>query len=679
MVDPSAAPLEGESASVRLAGPAGRIPVGLRIPWSAPPPSADERRREEILKRTHFDVAWGIPPDRTGLTWDSSRSVYKAAPDIWGAAYRDIGLSEGKYPQAYKGTGSDAWQLRWVYVHEDPYRILPSNEAHALYLKVLAEQQYLRGSEPQSISGGTERTIREPIFPITPIGQAPTKQPNLGDFAWVEQQHLPPSCPYPYPYLPVPQADYVSGRWLEPDYVPSIPLPYPYSETPWRCGHSAPLVTEKGKAERYPLEHVVHGREAIPHYTVPAEFLPGLPAPTGPAAPVAPAAQVAADLFAAAAEIASLFQEAEELKKRLDKASSASERAQLQRDLRAVKEKAAPLTEEARRLRDEYLRGHEGETLEVPTIREIEIPVANDDLAITVDLSTELRRGLPLRSRTRADLCLLAADARQMANEYSKAAATEVAKGAKAKGSRMLKKPFLETQARILEKLCSSGITKVNGKDDGQRMDWLVRLLEVFQGSLRNHMLGKMPYDPIRAESDFQYVKAMEIGVAEGHGAGSYWNGFDDALDGLWEAKTQNPSVDLSPLYPGMGSGTLAIDVPADLIAGAAMAYRHIMGDLKIALLTQGTGLLEDWKWVGETVRVAQDEVIGPTLLEFAGRLKGFDPQEWRDQARADAGHEILGELAASSSKMSDVHRQQLLRFSGLHRLEGIPDLGGGI
>jgi len=73
---------------------------------------------------------------------------------------------------------------------------------------------------------------------------------NLGNFAWVASRDLPIECPYPYPYMPVPQEDYASGRWLEAGYVPSIQLPAPFDSVPWTCGLAPdPWEERKGKGK----------------------------------------------------------------------------------------------------------------------------------------------------------------------------------------------------------------------------------------------------------------------------------------------------------------------------------------------------------------------------------------------------------------------------------------------
>ena len=63
---------------------------------------------------------------------------------------------------------------------------------------------------------------------------------TLGDYAWILSVTIPvrDGSGYPYPYMPVPQDDYTSGRWLEPGYVPSIPLPDGYPAV--ACGSQAP-------------------------------------------------------------------------------------------------------------------------------------------------------------------------------------------------------------------------------------------------------------------------------------------------------------------------------------------------------------------------------------------------------------------------------------------------------
>ena len=139
-------------------GPAGIIPVGLREPWDPVAPTADALEREAVLARTGFDLAWGAPPPRGGLAWDISRYVYAPVQDATGVGYRNL-ARDGLYLQAYQGAslGPDVWGVRWVSTASRPYRVLPSNEAYAAWLRV---QQYeairRKGPEPELVSGAEE-------------------------------------------------------------------------------------------------------------------------------------------------------------------------------------------------------------------------------------------------------------------------------------------------------------------------------------------------------------------------------------------------------------------------------------------------------------------------------------------------------------------------------------------
>jgi hypothetical protein len=78
--------------------------------------------------------------------------------------------------------------------------------------------------------------FREPLFESGEDRfEAPSTVGEMTDYVWVPNEDLPPKCPYPHAFMPVPIADYESGRWLEPDYVPSRALPKPYDEPEWPC------------------------------------------------------------------------------------------------------------------------------------------------------------------------------------------------------------------------------------------------------------------------------------------------------------------------------------------------------------------------------------------------------------------------------------------------------------
>ena len=96
----------------------------------------------------------------------------------------------------------------------------------------------------------------DPNAVFVPKYGPPPKQFKLSNYAWVGQKQMPVGCPYPYPAMPVPIADYTSGRWLDADYVPSIPLPPPYDQTPWQCSvPEAPGKPHRGPSHYSGVEH----------------------------------------------------------------------------------------------------------------------------------------------------------------------------------------------------------------------------------------------------------------------------------------------------------------------------------------------------------------------------------------------------------------------------------------
>jgi hypothetical protein len=238
--------------------PGGAFAPGLRAPFDLPP---EEIRRRQVLEATQFDTDWGEPPSGDGLQWSTTKLAYEPTKDDAGSPYR-YPAQYGMHQQAFQG-GSvpiGRWGVRWVDTTRTPYRILPASERHVWDLHVQSAQRY--GSEKGSRGGLVDkRTVTPPTrdFPllddhsvdiVLPPGYGPPpKKFNLGDYAWIAQRDLPMGCPYPYPYLPVPQEDYASGRWLAPDYVPSISLPPPYDQTPWQCG-ATPQAVERKKGKQ---------------------------------------------------------------------------------------------------------------------------------------------------------------------------------------------------------------------------------------------------------------------------------------------------------------------------------------------------------------------------------------------------------------------------------------------
>jgi len=210
------------------------------------PPKQDDAAVKAI---THFDPAWGEPPPRPLHRWNRFKHVYEpfqpeeirrpSSQERILAMLRAI-AEKGIYLQVYRtpATGR-TWLERWVRVPAQwgqPYEVLESTQELAAALGTGGDGSALdirAWAEEQGLALGT---LGSPISLTRPSRVAPPTHGDPGDYAWVKQRDLPIGCPYPYPYMPVPQDDYVLGRWLEPDYVPSIPLPPPYDEVPWQCG-----------------------------------------------------------------------------------------------------------------------------------------------------------------------------------------------------------------------------------------------------------------------------------------------------------------------------------------------------------------------------------------------------------------------------------------------------------
>ena len=382
--------------AVRFGGPAGYIPPSLREPWDPVAPTADALEREAVLARTGFDLAWGAPPPRGGLAWDISRYVYAPVQDATGVGYRNL-ARDGLYLQAYQGAslGPDVWGVRWVSTASRPYRVLPSNEAYAAWLRV---QQYeairRKGPEPELVSGAEESSkLRDPVGPITPIGVELPRRTNLAAFAWVPQEQLPFGCPYPYPYLPVPQEDFASGRWLAPDYEPSIPLPPPYDHVRWQCGLSpAPGSAKKGGGGGGPPpedpntdlaimdvsagldDQSIHSSKASNIVVRPLLDV-GLPAPGGNALSEDPE-QLSRRLENLVHEQKSENEIIERVGRELEKERDPQERARLERLLRELSERARARRLEFERIKQTLREDHPDSTVAVPELPKVVTPTS---------------------------------------------------------------------------------------------------------------------------------------------------------------------------------------------------------------------------------------------------------------------------------------------------------------
>lgn len=318
----------------RRFGPVGGVVPGLR---EARDPTPEELERTRVLAATGFDTAWGAPPGGgAGLTWDPARYLYVPDRSKESLAYATQ-ARDGYFLQPYRDAAG-TWRTRWTYAavptpdSARPYRVVDGPTAGGLWLTA-SQMSYVDPSMAR-IKSGEFREDPNAVF--VPKYGAPPPQFRLSDYAWVGQRQLPVGCPYPYPVLPVPIADYTSGRWLDEDYVPSIPLPLPYDQTPWQCG----VAKQPGKPHKKgepPAPMTVEKVEKTPDPThlVTADASLGIPPPTGTAAPKAggPGEKIAA----IQTKLESVQAAQKALETKLATEQDSAKRAALQSDIDALK------------------------------------------------------------------------------------------------------------------------------------------------------------------------------------------------------------------------------------------------------------------------------------------------------------------------------------------------------
>lgn len=552
---PAAPPSSGPSVPA-WARPAmgGALPPGLR-----PPPTAEEEqssgRRRWVLEVTGFDLAWGTPPDVEGLRWSPERFLYEPTADAQSVPYRGP-ASRGFYRQAYSNPtlGPGAWGWRWVEARTTrpdpayPYRVVGRGEASALDLEVNNARLHRRAPDAEgarTIDVGTLPTGRVPLPSPAP---AIVRRPRMTDFAWIPQQDLPIGCPYPHAYLPVPRQDYVSGRWLLPDYVPSIPLPPPYDQTPWQCGKSVAQESKKGKGGGGPPPEGYH--------------VPG----------------------------------------GMD-----------------------PLSKDERRE-------------SVSAVYEVGLPPPSGTLSST--LVAEMNPYAPFqRLRTRKDVCAIYKKAQETADKF------------KGKPHHL----FLRTQAEILRRLCdpASPVGKgPHGVDDPVAVDWLVRVLEVFEGSLERYLAGDPRWDLERYRSegeDSAFREEVFRDIVDGKRSGPWWQDLNEKFDAILEAWS-NPFVGATR---------------SELQAGAMMS-RHISGDLKVALQSQGIGTDADWRALGDTVNASVLAIVGKqgsrSSQDVLKNITGVEgPDELRDSVRADVRAKLEEQLPGEDIRFQGTRTKPML------------------
>jgi hypothetical protein len=266
-------------ASIFFGSPGGAVAPGLRE--SAEPDAPTDAERQQTLGRTLFDTAWGSPPApaTAGLVWDDTLYVYVPTEDEAAFIYQVL-ASQGYFQQPYR-TPSGPWWTRWIQIPADdtaPYRVVTTEEQVAIEFAVRnpLSSAALSIAQGTGHAGGLAWTRCPPGQPCafttpTALVQERERQRvaslglggdpgliklsikaapafDLSKYAWVSQRDMPAACPYPYPVMPVPVADYVSGRWLGLDYVPSIELPPPYDQVPWRCNVAPTAKSRVGAA-----------------------------------------------------------------------------------------------------------------------------------------------------------------------------------------------------------------------------------------------------------------------------------------------------------------------------------------------------------------------------------------------------------------------------------------------
>jgi hypothetical protein len=220
------------------------------------------------------------------LAWDPARYLYVPDRSKESLAY-STQARDGYYLQPYRDAGG-TWRTRWAYAAVStpdaarPYRVVDAPTASGLWLTA-SQMSYVDPATARLKSGEFRE---DPNAAFVPKYGPPPKEFRLADYAWVGQRQLPVGCPYPYPVLPVPIADYTSGHWLDEDYVPSIPLPPPYDQTPWQCGVAkAPGKPHKGGEPPAPMTVEKVEKTPDPTNLITADASLGIPPPTGTAAP----------------------------------------------------------------------------------------------------------------------------------------------------------------------------------------------------------------------------------------------------------------------------------------------------------------------------------------------------------------------------------------------------------
>jgi hypothetical protein len=184
-----------------------------------------------------------------------------------------------------------------------------------------------------------------------------------------------------------------------------------------------------------------------------------------------------------------------------------------------------------------------------------------------------------------------------------------------------LKRPFLETQHCILDRLCNSHCCL-----NSSSANWLINTVRDFMNPLFDALAGNGNQ---RWEDTFANIDKWQNAV----------DGFSGVLDDSGGAGETG----------GAAIGDALIDWMISLQAAREMALTHIDGDLRKSLERNGVGLSSDWKCVGEQVSACEKKFFNwfeRSGSWFFGTLSDtFDVSKFRDRMRREVQNPIPPQL----------------------------------
>ncbi len=161
---------------------------------------------------------------------------------------------------------------------------------------------------------------------------------------------------------------------------------------------------------------------------------------------------------------------------------------------------------------------------------------------------------------------------------------------------------FLEAQQKILDKLLASD----HFAKDAKAADWLADILTVFMKSLENAVQANIA-GMVRGRQLVRVPPGDMLQFMDGKKAGPWWAAYDEKAKGEYDGQTIKTRTEKE-------------------IYGMVMAEKHILGDLKAALLYHGAGTDADWKTIGNYVQEAIKEIIESSgLIRYLGGKTGVN------------------------------------------------------